>query len=71
MRYAIGKVSGVFIEQDVVTKIFGIRGKELKPVRGTLEDCYAREIECLHRLKNKIGFPQVIDKYDDITPSLL
>ena len=66
MRYAIGKVSGVFIEQDVVTKIFGIRGKELKPVRGTLEDCYAREIECLRRLKNKIGFPQVIDKYDDI-----
>ena len=66
MRYAIGKVSGVFIEQDVVTKIFGIRGKGLKPVRGTIQDCYARENECLIRLKNKIGFPQVIKKYDDI-----
>lgn len=66
MKYAIGKVSGVFIGQDSVTKIFGIRKKSLKPSRGTLRDCYERELECLQRLQGKPGFPILIKTVDEI-----
>ena len=30
MRYAIGKVSGVFVDHDVAVKFFGIRNKKIK-----------------------------------------
>ena len=66
MKYAIGKVSGVFIGQDTVTKIFGIRKKSLKPTRGTLRDCYERELECLQRLQGKPGFPIIVKTVDEI-----
>ena len=65
MRYAIGKVSGVFMEHDVAVKFFGIRGKAVKEVRGTIEECYARELLCLQRLQGTPGFPSIISHKDD------
>jgi len=64
MKYAIGKVSGVFIESDRAVKFFGIRNKAVKPVRGTIQECYAREIECLKRLQGDPGFPTIIAHRD-------
>ena len=34
-RYAIGKSSGVFINEDSVVKIFNIRNKGIKAARGS------------------------------------
>lgn len=65
MRYAIGKVSGVFMDHDVAVKFFGIRGKAVKEVRGTIEECYARELLCLQRLQGTPGFPSIISHKDD------
>lgn len=59
--YSIGKSSGVFINEDTVTKIFNIREKVIKPVRGSYEHCFLRETECLQRLKGKLHFPQLIE----------
>ena len=57
MRYAIGKVSGVFIGAEKAIKFFGLRKKGVKPTRGTLRECYEREVECLRRLQGHPGFP--------------
>tara|TARA_B100001057_G_scaffold289576_1_gene289629 strand:+ start:10 stop:1245 length:1236 start_codon:yes stop_codon:yes gene_type:complete len=57
MRYAIGKVSGVFIGPEKAIKFFGLRKKAVKPTRGTLRECYEREVECLRRLQGLPGFP--------------
>ena len=65
MRYAIGKVSGVFIDNDVAVKFFGIRNKSVKEVRGTIQECYARELLCLQRLQGMPGFPSIIAHRDD------
>lgn len=66
MKYSIGKTSGVFIGDEAVVKIFNIRNKELKPSRGTYQDCWDRETTCLNRLKGELHFPQIIETYDDI-----
>ena len=66
MKYSIGKTSGVFIGDETVVKIFNIRNKELKPSRGTYQDCWDRETTCLNRLKGELHFPQIIETYDDI-----
>jgi len=65
MRYAIGKVSGVFVDHDVAVKFFGIRNKRIKEVRGTIQECYARELECLQRLQGMPGFPSIIAHRDN------
>ena len=65
MRYAIGKVSGVFMDRDVAVKFFGIRGKKVKEVRGTIQECYARELLCLQRLQGTPGFPSIISHRDN------
>ena len=57
MKFAIGKVSGVFITSDKAVKFFGLRKKGVKPTRGTLRECYEREVECLRRLQGNPGFP--------------
>jgi len=64
-RYSIGKSSGVFINEDTVTKMFNIRGKSIKAVRGSYELCWLRETECLRRLKGKLHFPQLIEADPD------
>ena len=69
MKYAIGKVSGVFIEDNIATKCFGIRGKlariDKKAKRGSFKDCYDRELECLKRLQGHQGFPDLNNYIDD------
>ena len=65
MRYAIGKVSGVFMQHDTAVKFFGIRGKRVKEVRGNIEQCYGRELTCLQRLQGTPGFPSIISHRDD------
>lgn len=57
MKFAIGKVSGVFITSDKAVKFFGLRKKNVKPTRGTIRECYEREVECLRRLQGIPGFP--------------
>lgn len=57
MKFAIGKVSGVFITSDRAVKFFGLRNKSIKPTRGTLQECFEREVECLRRLQGNPGFP--------------
>lgn len=59
-KYSIGKSSGVFINEDTVTKIFNIRSKSIKPVRGSYELCWLRETECLTRLSGLPHFPQLV-----------
>lgn len=66
VKYAQGKVSNVFIEHGYVTKIFGMRKKTLKPIRGTYKDCWGREVECLQRLKGKPHFPDLVEVMPDI-----
>lgn len=65
MQYNIGKSSGVFINDDVVTKIFNIRGKSIKAARGSYEQCWLRETECLERLRGRRHFPQLLEKHPD------
>jgi 2-polyprenyl-3-methyl-5-hydroxy-6-metoxy-1,4-benzoquinol methylase len=65
VKYSIGKSSGVFIGEDSVVKIFNLRGKSIKPARGSYELCWNREVECLRRLKGKLHFPQLLEAYDD------
>lgn len=62
-RYTIGKSSGVFINDDTVTKIFNIRGKSIKAARGSYELCWQRETECLERLRGHRHFPQLLEKH--------
>jgi len=64
-KYAIGKTSGVFINDSTVTKIFNIRNKALKATRGSYRDCYNRELECLKRLSGSPHFPQLISNNDE------
>lgn len=64
-RYAIGKSSGVFINEDTVTKIFNIRGKGIKAARGSYELCWQRETECLERLRGHRHFPQLLEKHPE------
>jgi 2-polyprenyl-3-methyl-5-hydroxy-6-metoxy-1,4-benzoquinol methylase len=66
VKYSIGKSSGVFIGEESVTKLFNIRGKSIKPARGSYELCWNRELECLRRLKGKLHFPQLIDSYEEV-----
>jgi 2-polyprenyl-3-methyl-5-hydroxy-6-metoxy-1,4-benzoquinol methylase len=64
-RYTIGKSSGVFINDDTVTKIFNIRGKGIKAARGSYELCWQRETECLERLRGRRHFPQLLEKHPE------
>ena len=64
-RYTIGKSSGVFINDDTVTKIFNIRGKGIKAARGSYELCWQRETECLERLRGCRHFPQLLEKHPE------
>ena len=64
-RYTIGKSSGVFINDDTVTKIFNIRGKSIKAARGSYELCWQRETECLERLRGYRHFPQLLEKHPE------
>lgn len=64
-RYTIGKSSGVFINDDTVTKIFNIRGKGIKAARGSYELCWQRETECLERLRGHRHFPQLLEKHPE------
>lgn len=61
-QYNIGKSSGVFIHEDTVTKLFNIRGKTIKAVRGSYELCWLREQTCLERVKGKLHFPQILEQ---------
>ena len=61
-QYNIGKSSGVFIHEDTVTKLFNIRGKTIKAVRGSYELCWLREQTCLQRVKGKLHFPQILEQ---------
>lgn len=65
MKYSIGKSSGVFISEDSVVKIFNLRGKSIKPARGSYDLCWLREVICLRRLQGKLHFPQLLEYYDD------
>ena len=65
MKYAIGKSAGCFIGDDSVVKIFNIRGKAIKPARGSYELCWLRETTCLSRLKGKLHFPQLLESFND------
>lgn len=64
-RYTTGKSSGVFIDDDTVTKIFNIKGKSIKAARGSYELCWQRETECLERLRGRRHFPQLIEKHPE------
>jgi len=64
-RSTIGKSSGVFINDDTVTKIFNIRGKGIKAARGSYELCWQRETECLERLRGRRHFPQLLEKHPE------
>lgn len=64
-RYAIGKSSGVFINEDSVVKIFNIRNKGIKAARGSYELCWLREVECLTRLEGQRHFPQILEHHKD------
>ena len=65
MKYSIGKASSVFIDQESVVKIFGMRTKGIKEVRGSYYLCWKREIECLLRLQHSSHFPKLLEKQED------
>ena len=44
-------------QSDKAVKFFGLRKKGVKSVRGTLRECYEREVECLRRLQGKSRGP--------------
>ena len=57
-----GKVSQVFITGDTVAKVFN--KATIKGYRGSDQQSYHREKECLKRLQGNIHFPEVIS-FDD------
>lgn len=65
MKYAIGKSSGCFIDEESVIKIFGIRGKGIKAARGSYKQCWLREVNSLMRLRGSLHFPQLIESHKD------
>jgi hypothetical protein len=63
MKYAMGKASWCFISNNDVVKCYSARNKKtVKPARGSLYDCWLREIQCLERFKDKPNFPQLLGK---------
>ena len=58
-----GKTSQVFITGNTVAKVFD--RTQSKGYRGSGEQSYQREKECLKRLEGNIHFPEVIHFDDD------
>ena len=58
-----GKVSQVFITGDTVAKVFN--KETVKGYRGSDQQSYHREKECLERLQGNIHFPQIIHCDDE------
>ena len=58
-----GKASQVFITGNTVAKVFD--RTQSKGYRGSGEQSYQREKECLKRLEGNIHFPEVINFDDD------
>ncbi len=63
MKYAMGKASWCFISENNVVKSYRSRNKKtVKPARGSLYDCWLREVICLERLQTKNNFPKLLGK---------
>ena len=63
IEYTMGKASWCFMTDKHVVKSYSSRSKKtVKPARGSIYDCWLREVLCLERVFAYPNFPQLLNK---------